>query len=78
MGLDYLTHLHMSKGFDSVLIVVDHLTRMAHFMPCRDSVSAEKTATLFYTDCLAYLSMIATRDSSVASGTHFGNALERV
>jgi hypothetical protein len=34
IGLYYLTHLHVSNGFDSVLIVVDHLTRMAHFMPC--------------------------------------------
>jgi hypothetical protein len=30
VGLDYLTHLHVSNVFDSVLIVVDRLTRMAH------------------------------------------------
>jgi hypothetical protein len=35
VGLDYLTHLHVSNGFDSVLIVVDHPTRMAHFLPYR-------------------------------------------
>jgi hypothetical protein len=34
VGLDYLTHLHESNGFNSVLIVVDQLTRMAHFLPC--------------------------------------------
>jgi hypothetical protein len=33
VGLDYLTHLLVSNGFDSALIVVDHMTRMAHFMP---------------------------------------------
>jgi hypothetical protein len=33
-GLDYLTHLPMGNDFDNVLIVVDHLTRMAHFLPC--------------------------------------------
>jgi ADP-ribose pyrophosphatase YjhB (NUDIX family) len=33
-GLDYLTHLHESNGFNIVLILVDHLTRMAHFLPC--------------------------------------------
>jgi hypothetical protein len=32
-GIDYLTHLHMSDGFESVLILVDQLTRMGHFMP---------------------------------------------
>jgi putative transposase len=45
-GLDYLTHLHVSNGFDSVPIVVDHLTRMAHFMPCTESVAAEEISTL--------------------------------
>jgi hypothetical protein len=47
VGLDYLTHLHASNGFNSVLIVVDHLTRMAHFVPCTKTVTAEETATLY-------------------------------
>jgi hypothetical protein len=42
-----LTLLLVSNGFDSELIVVDLLTRIAHFMPCRESVTAEETATLF-------------------------------
>jgi hypothetical protein len=33
VGLDYLTHLPISNGFDNVLIVVDHMTQMAHFLP---------------------------------------------
>jgi hypothetical protein len=47
VGLDYLTHLPESNGCNSVVIVVDHLTRMAHFMPCTENVTAEETATLF-------------------------------
>jgi transposase InsO family protein len=47
VGLDYPTHLHESNGFNSVLIVVDHLTRMAHFLPCTESITAEETATFF-------------------------------
>jgi hypothetical protein len=47
IGLDYLTNLHVSNGFDNVLIVVDHLTRIAHFMPCIESVTAKETASLF-------------------------------
>jgi hypothetical protein len=47
IGLDYLTHLPKSNGFNSMLIVVDHLTRMAHFMPCAKTVTAEETTTLF-------------------------------
>jgi hypothetical protein len=46
VGLDYLTHLPESNGFSNVMIVVDHLTRMAHFLPCTETVKAEETATL--------------------------------
>jgi hypothetical protein len=46
-GLDYLTHFPKSNGFNRVLIVVDHLTRMAQFLPCIRTFIAEKTATLF-------------------------------
>jgi hypothetical protein len=45
IGLDDLTHLHESNGFNNVLIVVDHLTRMAHFLPWIETVTAEKTGT---------------------------------
>jgi hypothetical protein len=47
IGLDYLPQLLVSHGLDSVLIVVDHLTRMAHFMPCRETVIAEEAANSF-------------------------------
>jgi hypothetical protein len=47
IGLDYLTHLRESNDFNSVLIIVDHLTRMAHFLQCKEIVTAEETATLF-------------------------------
>jgi hypothetical protein len=29
------------------MIVVDHLTNMAHFLPCTQTVTTEETATLF-------------------------------
>jgi hypothetical protein len=47
LGLDYLTHLHVRKGFDNVVSVVDHLTRMAYFLPCTYSWTPEETAYLF-------------------------------
>jgi hypothetical protein len=47
VGLDYLTHLPERNGFNIVLIVVDRLTRMAHFLPCTKTATAEETATLF-------------------------------
>jgi hypothetical protein len=47
LGLGYLTNLLVSNDFDSVLIVIDHLTRMAHFLPCAESVIVEEIARLF-------------------------------
>jgi hypothetical protein len=47
VGLDYLTHLPMSNSFDNVLIMVDHLTRMAPLLPCTKSVTIEETVNLF-------------------------------
>jgi hypothetical protein len=47
VGLHYLTHLRLSNAFDNVRIVVDHLTRMAHFLPFTESVTREETANMF-------------------------------
>jgi hypothetical protein len=47
VGLCYLPHLHASNGFDSVLIVVDHLLRMAHFLPCTESVTTVEAPNLY-------------------------------
>jgi hypothetical protein len=82
VGLDYLTHLLESNGFNSVLIVVNHLTRMTHFLPCTETVTDEETAT-FYMESTVYMdypvcwSVIAARNLPVASGRLFGDASER-
>jgi hypothetical protein len=36
----------MSNDFDNMLIVVDNVTRMAHFLPCMKSVTFEETVSL--------------------------------
>jgi hypothetical protein len=54
IGLDYLTHLPESNGFNIVLIVVDHLIRIVHFLPCTEIVIAEETATLFFRESTDY------------------------
>ncbi|GJP39105.1 hypothetical protein CLOM_g23495, partial [Closterium sp. NIES-68] len=35
------------SGNNAVLVVVDRLTKMAHFAPCRTTITAEETARLF-------------------------------
>ncbi|GJP75442.1 hypothetical protein CLOP_g5890 [Closterium sp. NIES-67] len=44
---DFITGLPAgSSGNDAVLVVVDRLTKMAHFAPCRTTILAEETARL--------------------------------
>jgi hypothetical protein len=55
VGLHCLTHLHESNSFNNVLIVIDHLFRMAHFLPYLEIVTAEETPTLFYIESTDYM-----------------------
>lgn len=47
ISMDFITDLPNSKGFDAILVVVDRLTKMAHFMACKKTVTGEQTAKLF-------------------------------
>ncbi|GJP45881.1 hypothetical protein CLOM_g5223 [Closterium sp. NIES-68] len=46
--MDFVTGLPAEpSGNDAVLVVVDRLTKMAHFAPCSTTITAEETARLF-------------------------------
>ena len=45
--MDFITDLPVSQSFDSIFVVVDRLTKMAHFVPCLKAVSGEDTTKLF-------------------------------
>ena len=47
ISMDFITQLPPSKSFTSILVVVDRLTKMAHFIPTTDEVDADDLATLF-------------------------------
>jgi hypothetical protein len=44
--MDFITDLPTVRTKNSILVVVDRLTKMAHFTPCSKSITAEETPQL--------------------------------
>ena len=47
IAMDFITDLPNSDGYDTILVVIDRLTKMSHFVPCKKSLDARLFATLF-------------------------------
>jgi len=47
LSCDFITDLPVSNGKDSILVFVDRMTKMSHFIPCLKSTSAPEFARLF-------------------------------
>ena len=47
ISADFITKLPLAQGYDSVLVVVDQLTKMVHFILTTEKTSAEGLARLF-------------------------------
>jgi len=47
ISADFITKLPLAQGYDSILVVVDWLTKMVHFIPTTEKTSAEGLARLF-------------------------------
>ena len=61
ISMDFIVDLPPSNSYDSILVVVDRLTKMAHFVPCKKTASSEDTARLFlriYIATMAYRMML--------------------
>jgi len=44
---DFITKLPLAQEYDSILIVVDQFTKMAHFVPTTEKTMAKGLARLF-------------------------------
>ena len=44
---DFITKLSLAQRYNSILVVVDQLTKMVHFIPTTKRTSAEVLARLF-------------------------------
>lgn len=47
ISLDFIEGLPKSKGFDVILVVVDHLTKYVHFPPLTHPYTASKVVNVF-------------------------------
>jgi len=47
ISVDFITKLLLTQGYDSILVVVDRLTKMVHFISTIEKTSAEGLARLF-------------------------------
>ncbi|POW17893.1 hypothetical protein PSTT_00227 [Puccinia striiformis] len=50
IGMDFITKLPKSGGFDSIMVVIDLLSKATHFIPCKETYSAPQVAQLFRTN----------------------------
>ena len=47
ISADFITKLPLAQEYDSILVVVDRLTKMVHFIPTTEKILAEGLARLF-------------------------------
>jgi len=47
ISADFITKLPLAKGYDSILVVCDRMTKIAHFVPTTKKTSAKGVARLF-------------------------------
>jgi len=45
--MDFSRDLPKSEGYDTILVVIDQLTKMSHFIPCSKDLNARQFANLF-------------------------------
>jgi hypothetical protein len=45
--MDFVTGLQEYEGYDAIWVVVDRLSKMRHFIPCRTTVDARGLVEMF-------------------------------
>ena len=50
LGMNFITGLPRTRsGYDSIWVVVDHLTKVAHFIPVKTTYTSAKLAKIYMT-----------------------------
>ena len=56
IGMDFITSLpRTSSGYDSIWVIVDRLTKSAHFIPVKTTFKGEKLAEFTWLELSAYM-----------------------
>ncbi|GJU04379.1 putative reverse transcriptase domain-containing protein [Tanacetum coccineum] len=81
LAMDLVTGLpKSSNGYDTIWVIVDRLTKSAHFLPIHEDYKLEKLARIYINEIVARhgvpLSIISDRDDRFAS--HLWQALQKV
>jgi hypothetical protein len=48
ISVDFIVELPESHGYDTIMCIVNSLTKHAHFIPMHTTINAEGTALLFH------------------------------
>ncbi|GJY96141.1 reverse transcriptase domain-containing protein [Tanacetum coccineum] len=72
LAMDLVTGLpEISSGYDTIWVIVDRLTKSAHFLPIREDYKSEKLARIYINEIVARhgvpVSIISDRDGRFAS-----------
>jgi hypothetical protein len=54
ISMDFIIDLPSSRNFDTIYIIVDRLIKMAHFVPCKKTITWEEIARLFVDNVYRY------------------------
>ncbi|KAK1424176.1 hypothetical protein QVD17_19496 [Tagetes erecta] len=70
--MDFITKLPRTpKGYDAIWVVVDRLTKSAHFLPIKETISSEKLAEVFIKEVVTRhgmpVSIVSDRDTRFTS-----------
>ena len=47
ISMDFIVKLSISSGYDSMMIVVDKNTKLGHFIPTKETIDSQDTASLY-------------------------------
>jgi RNase H-like domain found in reverse transcriptase/Reverse transcriptase (RNA-dependent DNA polymerase)/Integrase zinc binding domain/Chromo (CHRromatin Organisation MOdifier) domain/Integrase core domain len=80
ISCDFVVDLPLSKGYDSILVFVDRLTKMCHLVPCNKTATAPEFAQMFLTNVIRLHgipdSLVSDRGSIFTS--HFWKSLSHM